>query len=100
MKRRMTCQRCRGFMIPEALLETWPPEPISEVWRCINCGDIVDSTVLHNRRTEPPPVKHSPHHRGAVLGPIPISNFNEGRRSGEDRMTALRKSLKPTVRVG
>jgi hypothetical protein len=35
----MTCGRCKGLMVDE-----WRPDfsPETFVWRCINCGSIVD----------------------------------------------------------
>ncbi len=42
----MECRRCRGLMASE-----WCSELFIEayVWRCINCGAIVDPTIERNR---------------------------------------------------
>ena len=44
----MTCKRCNGFMVDE-----WRPDfsPETFVWRCINCGSIVDPLIEQNRRS-------------------------------------------------
>jgi hypothetical protein len=43
----MTCGRCKGLMVNE-----WRPDftPETFVWRCINCGSIVDPLIERNRR--------------------------------------------------
>jgi hypothetical protein len=45
----MTCGRCQGFMVDE-----WRPDfsPETFVWRCINCGSIVDPLIEQNRRSK------------------------------------------------
>lgn len=42
----MTCQKCTGLMVEE-----WRPDfsPESSVWRCINCGLILDPLIKQNR---------------------------------------------------
>ena len=39
----MTCARCNGFMVCERDETHWMN------WRCINCGEHFDNTVLNNR---------------------------------------------------
>ncbi len=43
----MTCRRCQGLMVDE-----WRPDfsPETFVWRCINCGSLVDPLIEQNRR--------------------------------------------------
>lgn len=43
----MTCGRCKGFMVNE-----WRPDftPETFVWRCINCGSILDPLIEQNRK--------------------------------------------------
>jgi hypothetical protein len=43
----MTCGRCRGLMVNE-----WRPDftPETFIWRCINCGSIVDPLIERNRK--------------------------------------------------
>lgn len=53
----MNCRRCAGLMhcinILDHLNES---EPIwAGVWQCYNCGDIVDSLILQNRKNLPRP---------------------------------------------
>ena len=46
----MNCERCLGFMILDAYsdrYETAQCPPL--VWRCLNCGDIIDSQILTHR---------------------------------------------------
>lgn len=42
----MTCSKCSGFMVAER--STWVHE-ILDQWRCINCSNYEDETVLFNR---------------------------------------------------
>jgi hypothetical protein len=44
----MTCKRCKGLMVNE-----WRPDfsPETFVWRCINCGSIIDPLIAQNRST-------------------------------------------------
>lgn len=53
----MNCRRCAGLMhgitIGDYLNESgqlW-----AGVWQCYNCGDIVDSLILQNRKNVPRP---------------------------------------------
>ena len=46
----MTCLRCRGLMV-----RYWFIELLDETgqehcrgWRCVNCGDLLDSVILQN----------------------------------------------------
>lgn len=43
----MTCGRCKGLMVNE-----WRPDfsPETYIWRCINCGSIVDPLIEQNRK--------------------------------------------------
>ncbi|MGQ0811080.1 MAG: hypothetical protein ACT4OO_07630 [Nitrospiraceae bacterium] len=42
----MTCGRCQGLMVEE-----WRPDftPETYIWRCINCGSILDPLIAQNR---------------------------------------------------
>jgi hypothetical protein len=42
----MTCQKCKGLMVEE-----WRPEfsPEASVFRCINCGLVLDPLIAQNR---------------------------------------------------
>ena len=48
----MTCPRCQGFMIGEGYEGTSVDTGESgfAAWRCVNCGDVVDSVILAHRR--------------------------------------------------
>ena len=53
----MICRRCAGLMQKDALSnhlndsgELW-----IVVWRCINCGEILDSLIVRNRKFMPKP---------------------------------------------
>ena len=49
-----TCLRCNGLMVPgngdDQLPEVYG-ENRSLSWRCVNCGEWVDSTIMTNRRS-------------------------------------------------
>lgn len=47
----MACRRCRGLTVVDHFIDMqddgghlWLC-----VWRCVNCGDVVDPGILHNR---------------------------------------------------
>lgn len=46
----MTCKRCHGLLVEEwryALLDT-----NLELWRCVCCGNLVDSVILKNQQEQ------------------------------------------------
>lgn len=46
----MTCRKCKGLMVTE-----WVCEFLQEnayVWRCVNCGAIVDPAIRKDRGAE------------------------------------------------
>jgi hypothetical protein len=48
----MTCERCHGLMVSERICD---PQGMSsdlcvDGYRCLLCGNIVDATILENRR--------------------------------------------------
>ena len=50
----MICDRCHGCLIRELVRPTrhttqTGPQPSSWLWRCYNCGDRTDRTILRNR---------------------------------------------------
>lgn len=45
----MTCPRCGGLMKSDLVIPSGCFEAI-EVECCINCGEIVDELIIHNRR--------------------------------------------------
>ena len=52
-----SCSRCGGFLVRSFCIS--PDQGTSEfqipVWKCLQCGDVLDATILKNRR-------HSHHH--------------------------------------
>lgn len=74
------CLRCSGLLVRSytaALESDLTGRPI-EVWRCINCGDCLDSDILANRWKGPEPfhprtrprtgAQHTGRPRGAAAG--------------------------------
>ncbi len=43
----MKCPKCSGLMYLERLSDFFV---IFNVWKCINCGAVMDKTILDNRR--------------------------------------------------
>ena len=45
----MFCSRCHGLMLNDQVYD--PDEAILNlpIWRCVNCGETVDSLILRNR---------------------------------------------------
>ena len=45
----MFCPRCHGLMVNDQVYD--PDEAILDlpIWRCVNCGETVDSLILQNR---------------------------------------------------
>jgi len=48
----MTCERCEGLMVSEQIcdLQGMNSDLCVNGYRCILCGNIVDATILENRR--------------------------------------------------
>ncbi|MBX3120672.1 MAG: hypothetical protein R3B11_17865 [Nitrospira sp.] len=48
----MTCTRCDGLMVSEQMcdLRGTDSELCASGYRCLLCGDVVDATILANRR--------------------------------------------------
>jgi len=47
----MRCTKCEGLMVPDDLIdmrESYHPMWMRG-WRCVACGDVVDSLILHHR---------------------------------------------------
>ena len=49
----MRCSRCQGCMIEDYLLDMEDSSgPMwLQAWRCMNCGNVFDSVLEHNRLT-------------------------------------------------
>ncbi|HBR51493.1 MAG TPA: hypothetical protein DEA71_15580 [Nitrospira sp.] len=48
----MTCQRCDGLMVSERIcdLQGLSSDLCVDGYRCLLCGNVVDATILENRR--------------------------------------------------
>jgi len=45
-----TCRRCGGLMVLASYTDCWDDADNVAVRRCVQCGEIVDPVILHNRR--------------------------------------------------
>lgn len=50
-QRSCNCKRCSGHMAPEMCIDLKNDSGYSTCWvlRCVQCGDMVDETILRNR---------------------------------------------------
>lgn len=48
----MTCERCHGLMVSERIcdLQGMSSDLCANGYRCLHCGNLVDATILENRR--------------------------------------------------
>ena len=48
----MTCERCHGLMVSEQIydLQGMNSDLCVDGYRCLPCGNLVDATILENRR--------------------------------------------------
>ena len=53
----MCCERCNGWMIQEQRQgnSTYDARVLGRAWRYVNCGNMVDSIIMHNRSTRAVP---------------------------------------------
>jgi hypothetical protein len=53
----MGCPRCHNLMVEETFvdLEASPSVWSFTGWRCVSCGEILDSIILQNRTRHPEP---------------------------------------------
>jgi len=57
----MNCERCLGFMLLDAYSDRYETGRSSlTVWRCLNCGDLIDSQILAHRMIQKRKVVKSP----------------------------------------
>ncbi len=51
----MGCQRCNGMMVPDCFVDLRDDTGHHkfEGWRCVNCGEVIDSVVLTHRIETP-----------------------------------------------
>jgi len=51
----MACHRCNGWMASERFVRLSDEErPVQTLWRCVNCGEVVDSVITENREHNQP----------------------------------------------
>ena len=50
----MRCTRCQGFMMEDCFVDLEHDIGRVAAWRCLNCGEVVD-TVIHRHRSLPFP---------------------------------------------
>ncbi len=56
----MTCPRCQGLMV-SITLDDPESSPLGEPilgWRCLLCGEVVDETIVANRKSVWKPERH------------------------------------------
>ncbi len=68
-----SCRRCGGFFILDCLFDFF--DAAGKMWctafRCVQCGNIVDSLILKHQATEQLPNPKKQHHRRwAKLHPV------------------------------
>jgi hypothetical protein len=46
----MRCARCQGFMVEDRFLDMGQADILwAFVWRCVNCGEVLDAVIQHHR---------------------------------------------------
>jgi len=45
----MTCNRCRGLLVEDHCFDLLDDRISFTAWRCIACGNLVDSVILKNQ---------------------------------------------------
>ena len=45
----MTCNRCRGLLVEDHCYDLLDNQISLRAWRCIACGNIVDSVIMRNQ---------------------------------------------------
>lgn len=68
----MICKRCSGYMVEECFYVPDEIEMTVHGWRCLNCGEVIDGTILHNRRTTVLGPLRLFCRRGDLGSPIPV----------------------------
>lgn len=67
----MTCNRCRGLLVEDHCYDLLDDRISLSAWRCVSCGNLVDSVILKNQRAQQArPAMAGPAHRliGASAG--------------------------------
>lgn len=60
------CSRCTGLMVLEQGFDSMlgNSEADVSIWRCVQCGEVIDPIILKNRRSQ---LGHDLSHEGANL---------------------------------
>lgn len=45
----MTCHRCDGLMVLDRAYDLLDSDIHCDVWRCITCGNMIDTQILKNQ---------------------------------------------------
>ena len=96
----MNCQRCSGYMILES---HYIPDEIEMTvygWRCLNCGEVIDQTILHNRQATSMGSFRLFCRRGTVGSPIPVrlnpTPTRRSRRGGQPVARSRARVARPS----
>ncbi len=64
----MICPRCHGLMVPLTLVDVKASAScVSAGWRCLLCGEILDSVIVANRTGPREPMLDRARQHGAVV---------------------------------
>lgn len=48
----MTCKRCHGLLVEDQCYDLLDDSFSLRAWRCISCGNLVDSVILKNQQEQ------------------------------------------------
>jgi len=48
----MICKRCHGLLVEDHCYDLLDDSISLRAWRCISCGNLVDSVILKNRQAQ------------------------------------------------
>jgi hypothetical protein len=70
----VSCLRCGGLLAPSytASLERDITGELVRQWRCVNCGDCLDSIILANRWKNPVPARETSDSRANIVCQQPV----------------------------
>jgi hypothetical protein len=65
----MDCTRCHGLMVPTRLEEGIDARSgeCSFGWKCVLCGEVIDSLIMANRKGHHEPLPHRARPRSCML---------------------------------
>ncbi len=50
----MNCHRCHGLMVQDRAYDLLDAAVHCDVWRCLSCGNLIDSQILLNQNIQLP----------------------------------------------